>query len=389
MRLSDNLFQYLALVFVIVASLLDLYGDGLWWLAGILCLALGLTYYFWPYWWRPHWQLAVQAILILPLIFLEPVAMVLSFTFAVYAVTLFPDWRGAAWVGAITASTGLAIGVQAGWLNGLVATVGVGVGLASFGYFTYARIQADQERSKSQKLLDELQEAHRQLKDYTERIEELAVIEERNRLAREMHDTLGHRLTVAAVQLEGAQRLIPTEPERAVRMVGTVREQVVEALGELRRAVATLRAPLDADLPLDVSLNRLVKGFEEATGLPVHLDLPQEAASLTKAQRNALYRAVQEGLTNVQRHARASQVWLHLLHRQDAVEMILSDDGQGFPAQQEMPGFGLRGLRERAARLGGELTLASRPGGGAQLILCLPLDPSSALVSAGQGVEEV
>ena len=84
----------------------------------------------------------------------------------------------------------------------------------------------------------------RQLQEYAGQIERLAVAEERNRLAREMHDMLGHRLTVAAVQLEGAQWLIHTAPERATHMVGTVRDQVREALGELRRTVATLRTPL-------------------------------------------------------------------------------------------------------------------------------------------------
>ena len=285
MRLSDNLFQYLALVFVLIVSVADLYGDGPWWLAVALCLTLGLVYQFWPYWWQPHLQLAAQAILIIPLLFLQPIAIVLCFTFAVYAVSLFHDWRGAAWIAAIALIIGLVMINLIGWLEGLVAFIGVSVGLASFGFFTYARIQANLERSKSQKLLDELQEAHRQLQDYAGRVEQLAAAEERNRLAREMHDTLGHRLTVAAVQLEGAQRLIPTEPERAARMVATVRQQVVEALAELRRTVATLRTSLDADLPLTLSLTRLTKDFEDATGLPVHLDLPQEAPGLTDLQQ--------------------------------------------------------------------------------------------------------
>jgi signal transduction histidine kinase len=388
MRLSDNLFQYLALIFVLVVSVADLYGDGPWWLAGAFCLALGLVYQFWPYWWQPHLQLAAQAILIIFLLFLQPIAIVLSFTFAVYAVSLFPDRRGAAWIAAIAVIIGLAMINLVGWVEGLVAVMGVSVGLASFGFFTYARIQANLERRKSQQLLNELQEAHSQLKEYAGRVEELAVAEERNRLAREMHDTLGHRLTVAAVQLEGVQRLISSEPERAASMVATVRQQVVEALAELRSTVATLRAPLDADLPLLISLARLAKDFEDATGLPVHLDLPGEAPGLTGFQQTAVYRMVQEGLTNVQRHAHASQTWLTLACREDGVEVILADDGTGFPASQEMSGFGLRGLYERAAHLGGELTLGSRPGGGAQLILRLPLAPAGDLAMDVQKVAE-
>ena len=131
-------------------------------------------------------------------------------------------------------------------------------------------------RRESQALLADLQEAHSQLQEYALRAEEMAVVEERNRLAREMHDTLGHRLTVASVQLEGAQRLCDQDQERAAGMVGTVREQVREALGELRSTVATLRTPVEADLHLRSALRRLAAHFEEATGLAIHQVLPDE-----------------------------------------------------------------------------------------------------------------
>jgi signal transduction histidine kinase len=188
-----------------------------------------------------------------------------------------------------------------------------------------------------------------------------------------MHDTLGHRLTVAAVQLEGAQRLIPRDPERAARMVGTVRDQVREALSELRRTVATLRTPLEADLSLPTALARLATGFEGATGVAVHLTLPQDMPPLPAAHRLALYRAAQEALTNVQRHARARDVWLRLTCQDGAVALLVTDNGVGMPADAEGAGFGLRGLRERATQLGGQLSLGSRPDGGAHLSLRLPL----------------
>ena len=197
--------------------------------------------------------------------------------------------------------------------------------------------------------------------------------EERNRLAREMHDTLGHRLTVAAVQLEGAQRLIPRDPQRAAHMVGTVRDQVREALSELRRTVAALRTPLAADLPLPTALARLAAGFEGATGLAVHLTLPEEMPALPDTHRLALYRAAQEALTNVQRHAQAQDVWLQLARQDETVTLTVGDNGVGAPVDAERAGFGLRGMQERAAQLGGELALESRPDGGAQLFLRLPL----------------
>src|SRR5690606_11162904 len=105
-------------------------------------------------------------------------------------------------------------------------------------------------RVESQRLQTELQEAHQQLQTYAERVEALAVAEERNRLAREMHDTLGHRLTVSIVQLEGAGRLIEHDPTRTAQMVQTVREQLVEGLDELRRALVSLRKPVSSSLSL-------------------------------------------------------------------------------------------------------------------------------------------
>jgi signal transduction histidine kinase len=239
--------------------------------------------------------------------------------------------------------------------------------------FASALARADAARRESQSLLAELQEAHRQLQEYALRGEELAVVEERNRLAREMHDTLGHRLTVASVQLEGAQRLCSADPERAASMVGTVREQVREALSELRSTVATLRTPVEADLRLPSSLRRLAAYFEEVTSLTIHQVLPDEMPDLPGAHRLALFRAAQELLTNVQRHAEASQVWLVLSASDEAVKLLVSDDGRGLSVSAEQAGFGLRGLRERAAQLGGELHLEPRRGGGTQASFRVPL----------------
>jgi signal transduction histidine kinase len=167
--------------------------------------------------------------------------------------------------------------------------------------------------------------------------------------------------------------LIPAEPERAARMVGTVRDQVREALAELRRSVAMLRTPLEADLSLPHALARLATGFEEATGLPVHLTLPEELPTLPDTHRLALYRAVQEALTNVQRHAQARTAWVTLTQQDGAIALVVADDGVGFAPAASAKGFGLRGLQERAAQLDGELALESRPGGGAQFSFRLPL----------------
>jgi signal transduction histidine kinase len=269
------------------------------------------------------------------------------------------------------AAASFAIGISLG--EGLIALFLYGVVYAFVGAFAHALVRADSARRESQALLVELQEAHRQLQEYALHAEEMAVVQERNRLAREMHDTLGHRLTVASVQLEGAQRLCSTDPARAQEIVGTVREQVREALAELRSAVATLRAPIEADLQLRSSLQRLIANFEDATGLIVHQVLPDEMPQLPDAHRLAIYRTAQEALTNVQKHAQAKRVWLMLTTQDHAVTLLVGDDGQGVSLRKEQTGFGLRGMRERAAQLGGEMHVEPRAGGGTQVSFRLPL----------------
>ena len=194
---------------------------------------------------------------------------------------------------------------------------------------------------------------------------------ERNRLAREMHDSLGHRLTVSAVQLEGAQRIIPADPDKAAEMVGTVRQQVREALAELRQTVATLREPIEAGLSIQQSLQRLVSSFEAMTDLEINLQV-DDLPNVSEMNRHVLYRTAQEALTNIQKHAEASQVWLHLTRQDDGLSLLIGDDGKGFPEDAEQMGFGLRGIRERVTQAGGMCTFEQRRNGGAQIAVNLP-----------------
>jgi signal transduction histidine kinase len=317
--------------------------------------------------------------LVAALMFLQPgwtMYPVLYVTPLMSAILVLPLREGAYWIAGYTGATAasFAVGINLG--EGLIALFLYGVLYAFMGVFAGALARADAARRKSQALLAELQEAHRQLQDYALRAEELAVVEERNRLAREMHDTLGHHLTVASVQLEGAQRLCSSDSEQAARMVGTAREQVREALGELRGTVAALRSPIEADLQLRSALRRLTDHYESATGLMVHRVLPDEMPPLPDAYRLTLFRAAQEALTNVEKHAEASQVWLVLTIGNEAATLLVGDDGKGVTSAAGRIGFGLQGLRERAGQLGGELHVEPRPGGGTQLSLRLPLPRS-------------
>jgi signal transduction histidine kinase len=249
-------------------------------------------------------------------------------------------------------------------------------GFGFVGVLTHALHQSNLAQAKNVNLLNELQAKNRQLQEYAGQVETLAAAEERNRLAREVHDTIGHRLTAAAVQIEAAQRLIPLDTDKAASLAGAGREQVRAALQELRQVVGRLREPLEVDLPLEQALQRLTTSFESATGLSITLELPGEICEMSAVQRLVLYRATQEGLTNIQRHAQASRAWVRLTCSLTRVQLSVRDNGRGFE-NGNGGGFGLRGLAERAAQLGGECSLESLAEGGTLLVISLPISPLS------------
>ena len=319
--------------------------------------------------------IALQTGLVFVLIETTRAGFPLIFLFFILSVTVMiynPLRLGLAWLGGFILLTGWFFFEQEGLSGGLRAMAIYAGGYLFFGVVTNALTQARLAQRQNALLLGELQAKNRQLEEYAAQVETLAVVEERNRLAREMHDTIGHRLTTAAVQLEGAQRLVVNEPQRAVAMIGAGRQQVREALQDLRLTVGRLREPVEIELPLPQALHRLVTSFQEATGLAVHLELPENTCEVTSAQRLALYRTAQEGLTNIQRHAAARQAWLRLECSPDRIALQVMDDGCGLIASNPGAGFGLRGLQERAAQLDGTISLSDRPGGGTILAIQLP-----------------
>jgi len=374
-----NVAAYLTLLTMAIPTLIRVPGGDRLWVGGLLALFGGFITLF-PRVKRsgaqPHLYLAAQA-LIVATIFLRFPGVGLShvhllfFVLSAYAMLLLPLLPAVAWiVGFFVFTMGVAAGTE-GWMHALGLSAVAG-GHALFGSFGALLRQSEHDRQQTETLLQELRSTHRQLQEYAAQAEQLAVAEERNRLAREMHDALGHRLTVAVVQLEGAQRLIPSDPQRAANMVGAMREEVKTALGELRQTVAALRSEPQEELPLAEALRQLTRSFGEATGLQVTVDAPPELPALPAAHRLALFRAAQEGLTNVQRHAGAARARVSLQVDGGRVALCVADDGRGFPETLIENGLGLRGLRERAAELQGEVCLANGPQGGAQLSVHLP-----------------
>lgn len=206
---------------------------------------------------------------------------------------------------------------------------------------------------------------------------ELAVLEERTRLAREIHDTLAQQLTAIVLQLEAAEAFVERSPGRAGTLVITARDLARSALQEARRSVWNLRpAPLEAT-GLVAALDREVRRWRQYSGIPARLraDGVPNPLTLPPTAEVALFRIVQEALANVARHSNARRVEVAVSRHDGVLEVSVSDDGDGFSpdAAPQRGSFGLLGMGERARLAGGSLDVTSTPGEGTRVTVRLPL----------------
>jgi signal transduction histidine kinase len=205
-----------------------------------------------------------------------------------------------------------------------------------------------------------------------------AVAEERARIARELHDVVGHSVSVMTVQASGVRRLLRPDQEREREALLVVEQAGREALAEMRRLVGVLRRPEEAPAlapqPSIQHLDRLVEQAREA-GLPVHVEIEGTATELPVGLDLTAYRLVQEALTNAIKHAQATRADVVVRYGDGAVELVITDDGRGSSdGSGESGGQGLVGMRERVAVYGGELDAGPEPGGGFALRARLPLN---------------
>ncbi|HZG66436.1 MAG TPA: sensor histidine kinase [Herpetosiphonaceae bacterium] len=280
--------------------------------------------------------------------------------------------RGTALVsGLIVLAFILALAPVAGW------SFAVSIGLTSFlagvvfaVVFTRITVRAEQSRRETERLAAELREANQKLSAYAAQVEELATTTERNRLARDIHDSLGHYLTVINMQLEAARAVFDADPTRAIDAVRKAQALAQEGLAEVRHSVYALRAGPSGDRPLPELIASLVEECR-AAGTQAELVVLGTPRPLGPQAEHALYRAVQEALTNVRKHAWASRVNIRLDYGdEERVRLAVQDDGVG--SARSDGGFGLLGLRERIGLLGGLVQTASRPGQGFELDVEVP-----------------
>lgn len=236
--------------------------------------------------------------------------------------------------------------------------------------FTYVAVRESEAREEIERLADQLQGANQLLREYAVQAEELATTKERNRLAREIHDSLGHYLTVINVQLGAAQAVLETDLMKAQDALAKSQKLTQEGLREVRRSVAALRESPIEKRPLIDAITALVTENQEA-GIVTELAVQGESRKLDTRINLTLYRVAQEGLTNARKHARASRIDVTLDFRQEtAVSLTISDNGLG--SDQTDGGFGLLGLRERVQLLGGAMMVETAVRQGFTLHVTLP-----------------
>jgi len=243
----------------------------------------------------------------------------------------------------------------------------------------------DQNRQHTEKLLADLEISHRKLQVFADQVGELAAMEERNRLARDIHDSLGHYLTAVNIQLEKAlayQEIDPIEAKQAIRFA---KQSAGEALRDVRRSVRALR---DADdfFSLEHELTSLLKGMDNQN-LSIEFDFHGDERTYQRLTLMTLFRAAQEGLTNVQKHADASRLFLGVDLGDKIGRLTLRDNGKGFEtevldelASSPDHSFGLQGIQERLELVGGEVEVNSNPESGTELLVSVPRKPMDSIL---------
>ena len=213
-----------------------------------------------------------------------------------------------------------------------------------------------------------------------------AILNERTRIARELHDVVAHHVSVMTIQAEGARELLPDRPGKAVTVLDQISETGRSALTELRRMLGVLRAgdgaegPEREPQPGADALEALVAGTT-AAGLPTTLTTEGEVRPLPAGVELSIYRVVQEALTNALKHAGEARATVRLVYGTDAVDVSIVDDGAGAAARTPGGGHGLIGMRERVELLGGEFDAGPRRSGGFEVSVRLPVTDDAVATS--------
>lgn len=227
-------------------------------------------------------------------------------------------------------------------------------------------------REQAQRLASQLETANRQLAEYAARVEDLTIVNERQRMARELHDTLSQGLAGLILQLDAADAYLNNNhSDKAQSIVANAMLQARATLADARGAIDGLRqSPLD---DLGTALHQEVSRFEYLTGIPCSFHI-ESIPPLPESKRESLHRIVTEALTNITKHACAKNVSVNIRVKENNLQVTIRDDGQGFETSSIPEGhYGLLGIKERVNLMDGKFEVQSEIAKGTTLIIELPL----------------
>jgi signal transduction histidine kinase len=286
----------------------------------------------------------------------------------VLGLTLFQGWL-------TSPAIPLPFSVEASWLV-LQAAM-----MLLVGYVIVQLVSIQREQREALAEAYQLQTAaNRRLQRYAAALQELATSRERNRLARELHDTLAHSLSALTVQLEAVRSLWNLDPAAARRQLDQADQTARHGLTEARRALRALRASPLQDLGLALALRELAQQTADGASLRLDLRLPERITGrLAPEAEQGIYRIAQETVDNIVRHAEARQMSFHLEQEMGELVLTVEDDGRGFDPEasewlegEDPDRLGIRGMQERASLIGGQLEIARRRSQGTRVRLTVP-----------------
>ena len=224
---------------------------------------------------------------------------------------------------------------------------------------------------KLNQTLKQLDDSKKELEKAYAVVAEVTALEERQRIAKEIHDTAGHSITTVIMQTESAKRMIESNPAEAKGKIVAANLQARHALEELRDSVHLLSG-VKENQTLKIALENIIHESTDGTGITIRSNI--EEMDVSQAKFRFLCNTLKEGVSNGLRHGNATAFWFECRKQDNKIYFLLSDNGTGVKAETLQVGFGLSSMRERALSLGGELTFSSEKGEGFELTLTLPTD---------------
>ncbi len=327
---------------------------------------------------RAHLYLGVQSALVIGamLLYFELDFFALLFLpLGGQAMFLFPRKTALTWITVFGFLIMIGQAIQFGLPAGLPFSFLYLAGLLFVASFSTLMLRANEARLQSDRLLGELQQAHRQLQEYAGQAEELATARERNRLARELHDSVAQTLYGLTLQAEAASRKLTAGQTREVaEYLSEIRDSSQQTLKETRLLIFELRPSIFEQEGLVAALRARLESVESRSGLKTQINL-QEVGRLTNGIESGLYGISNEVLNNILKHAHASEVAVSLEKQPGKIVLQINDNGIGFDlaSAEHHGGLGLKGMRERAEQISGDLRIESGENG-TQVIVEVPYE---------------